>query len=200
MSGTVEQYLEALIERFGATEVARAWAGQVTDRCPGCDRHGTVDRSKLDEFFKAHGRTPAEAGPSSLGAATIPEFGSQRYYVLRALYDMGPSNAAAVAREVARLEYPIAKNQVATRLGECRSVLDISPNNRGGGRAPGKEFVRYVRDEHGGFVYTPTNPLRPDGRQGAVQELTALGGWLVENIRSGTLHAEYEERTHGVWG
>ena len=91
-------------------------------------------------------------------AARQVRSGSQQALILLALWD-GPSTAYRLStggRVVNKGGYPVAPNQIATRLGELR--------DRG--------WVTYLRTFKGGPIYEETTT---PGNSGQVQKLTDAG-------------------------
>jgi DNA-binding MarR family transcriptional regulator len=80
-------------------------------------------------------------------------FNSQRFRVLEVLAAHGPSTAARIADRLG-----MSRNQVATRLGECRAV----------------GWVDYARNAAGAVITEPTS----EDSDGMVQEITSAG-WLA---------------------
>lgn len=115
--------------------------------CPTCHGHGTIDRTLAPSVGRDHPET-------SQRAARVPsnrmKFGSQRHSIMLVLKTYGDQTAAEIADRIG-----VSRNQVATRLGECRTL----------------EWVSYVVDATGQTVTRQTS----SDAEGRVQTLTTAG-------------------------
>ena len=93
---------------------------------------------------------PETSRAAARSASNRLRFGTQRHALLRLLSDHRRSTAAALADALG-----MSRNQVATRLGECREA----------------GWVTYSRDESGAVLTAPTS----SDSEGAVQEITLVG-------------------------
>jgi hypothetical protein len=134
-----------------------------TVTCPTCQGNGVVDKSVIPAVGKDH---PATSHAAAKSPSNRVKFGSQRYRAMRLLSLHGPMTAAQIADQLG-----ISRNQVATRLGECREL----------------GWVVYLKDESGQRVVRKTSA----DSLGLVQKITSSG---LSKIRG--VEAEHMEKGH----
>lgn len=122
--------------------------------CPTCHGQGTVDHTLTPSVGRHHPETSQRAARAP---ANRIRFGSQRHSVLLLLRNYGDQTAAEIAERMG-----MSRNQVATRLGECRKL----------------EWVAYVTDETGKPVTRQTSK----NDEGRVQTLTVKGHRKLDEL------------------
>jgi hypothetical protein len=115
--------------------------------CPTCHGQGTIDRTLAPSVGRYHPETSQQAARAPSNRL---KFGSQRHTVLLLLQTYGDQTAAEIADRIG-----MSRNQIATRLGECRKL----------------EWVSYVIDNTG---HPKTRKTSSDS-EGCVQTLTTAG-------------------------
>jgi hypothetical protein len=115
--------------------------------CPTCHGQGTIDHTLQPSVGRYHPETSQQAARAPSNRI---KFGSQRHTVMQLLQTYGDQTAAEIADRIG-----MSRNQVATRLGECRKL----------------EWVSYVIDITG---HPKTRQTSSDS-EGRVQTLTTAG-------------------------
>jgi len=115
--------------------------------CPTCQGQGTIDHTLKASVGRYHPETSQQAARAPSNRI---KQGSQRHTVLQLLQTYGDQTAAEIADRIG-----MSRNQVATRLGECRTL----------------EWVSYVIDITG---HPMTRQTSTDS-EGRVQTLTTAG-------------------------
>jgi hypothetical protein len=115
--------------------------------CPTCNGHGTIDHRLKPSVGRYHPETSQQAARV---LSNRIKFGSQRHTVMKILQTYGEQTAAEIADRIG-----MSRNQVATRLGECRKL----------------EWVTYVIDTNG----NPKTRQTSSDSEGRVQTLTTAG-------------------------
>ena len=115
--------------------------------CPTCHGQGTIDHTLAPSVGRYHPETSQQAARAPSNRL---EFGTQRHKVMRLLQTDGDQTAAEIADRLG-----MSRNQIATRLKECRTL----------------EWVSYVTDNTG----QPKTRKTSSESEGRVQTLTTAG-------------------------